>query len=266
MFYLVPVIVSFSISFTHWTPLNPTLVRFIGPSNYLRLADDPYFWSSLTISLILTGATLIIENAAGLLLAVLVSQVIRGSRLYNMLIFAPVVIPPVYVGILWSWFAHKDLGLVSPLFQFFHGEKVALLGEPLTALFMVIIANNWKWIGFAFAIYLASLQEISPVLYEAAQLDGASRLRIFLHIILPMLKKTIIMLSVLITAGAFQTFDLVYSMTEGGPGRSTEVLPLYIYKVAFFYYDIGLASAMAVIMFLITLSVSFVYLRILRGE
>jgi ABC-type sugar transport system permease subunit len=246
--------------------LNPTLTRFVGLSNYSRLADDPYFWSSLTISLILTGATLIIENTLGLLLAVLVSQALRGRRLYNTLIFAPVVIPPIYVGILWSWFAHKDLGLISPLFQFFSGEKIALLGEPFTALLTIIVANNWKWIGFAFAIYLASLQEIPSNLYEAAQLDGANRFRIFFHIILPMLKKTIIMLSVLITAGAFQTFDLVYSMTEGGPARSTEVLPLYIYRVAFFYYDVGLASAMAVIMFLITLSVSFIYLRILRGE
>ncbi|RLI39214.1 hypothetical protein DRO64_10840 [Candidatus Bathyarchaeota archaeon] len=207
---------------------------------------------------------MIIENGMGLILATLVSRVSRGRRLYNVMIFAPVVIPPIYVGILWSWFAHKDLGLISTILQPLLNKRVALLGEPFTALLMVIIANNWKWIGFAFAIYLAAIQEIPVDIYEAAELDGAGGFQTFLHITLPMLKRTFLTLMILITAGAFQTFDLVYSMTGGGPGRSTAVLPLYIYEVAFFYYDVGYASAMSVIMLLISLTLSLIYLRVLR--
>lgn len=251
-------------SFTNWTPLNPRIFQFVGLTNYIKCIDDHYFWSSLIVSLLLTVSTLIIENGVGLVLATLVSRVSRGRRLYNVMIFAPVVVPPIYVGILWSWFAHKDLGLISALLQSFLMKPIALLGEPFTALLTIIIANNWKWIGFAFAIYLAALQEIPVELYEAAELDGASGLESFFHITLPMLKRTFLTLMILITAGAFQTFDLVYSMTGGGPSRSTAVLPLYIYEVAFFYYDIGYASAMSVIMFLITLVLSIIYLRVLR--
>lgn len=253
-------------SFTNWNPLNPRIFQFIGLANYVKCIDDQYFWSSLLVSLLLTATTLMIENGVGLILAILVSRVSRGRRLYNVMIFAPVVVPPVYVGILWSWFAHKDLGLINAFLQPFFMKPIALLGEPSTALLTVIIANNWKWIGFAFAIYLAALQEIPIELYEAAELDGAGGFKSFLHVTLPMLKRTFLTLMILITAGAFQTFDLVYSMTGGGPGRSTAVLPLYIYEVAFFYYDIGYASAMSVVMFLITLALSIFYLRVLKAK
>jgi len=232
----------------------------------MKFIDDLYFWRSLLISLLLTGATLIIENGIGLLLATLVYFLWskKSHGIYNALIFAPVVIPPIYVGILWSWFAHPDLGLVNIFIQPLFGKRLSLLGDPVTALLTVIIANNWKWIGFAFSIYLAALQEMPVSMYEAAQLDGANRLRIFFYIILPALKRTFLILMVLITAGAFQTFDLVFSMTAGGPGRSTAVLPLYIYEMAFFYYDFGYASAMSVIMFLITIGLSLIYFRFIK--
>jgi len=241
-------------------------VQFVGFKNYMKFIDDLYFWRSLLISLLLTGATLIIENGIGLLLATLVYFLWskKSHGIYNALIFAPVVIPPIYVGILWSWFAHPDLGLVNIFIQPLFGKRLSLLGDPVTALLTVIIANNWKWIGFAFSIYLAALQEMPVSMYEAAQLDGANRLRIFFYIILPALKRTFLILMVLITAGAFQTFDLVFSMTAGGPGRSTAVLPLYIYEMAFFYYDFGYASAMSVIMFLITIGLSLIYFRFIK--
>lgn len=265
IFLIVPIFFAIFASFLNWSPLAPLKFEYIGLHNFNRMMGDWIFWHSLKNTVILSVLTVVFELLIGLLLAVGISKIKRGSYIYLALYAIPLVIPVSFVGILWAWMCNPHIGMLDWLFDRLGIFKQGLLGDPQLAFPTVVVSNIWRWIGFSLIIYFAALQQIPEELYEAARIDGAKSWDTFRHITLPLLKPTTIILIILVASGAaFMSFDLVFNMTDGGPGYSTYIAPLYIYKQCFYYGSAGYASALSAFMFIILLVFTVAYLKITK--
>ena len=262
IFLIAPILFGIFASFFNWSPYAPLEFEYVGLRNFAYMQGDWIFWHGLKNTIILTVSTVILQLLVGLLLAVGISSIKRGKTAYLALNSIPLIIPVAFVGILWLWMCNPDIGMLSWVFNKFGLFKRGLLGDPQLAFPTVVIANIWRWIGFSLIIYFAALQQIPEELYEAARIDGAKSWDTFRHITLPLLKPTTIILIILVASGAaFMSFDLVFNMTGGGPGYSTYIAPLYVYKQAFYYGSASYASAMSVFMFVMLLVFTAIYLK-----
>jgi multiple sugar transport system permease protein len=243
---------------------SATVAQFVGLDNYERLLSDPAFWSSARITVTFTVAAVAIELLLGLALALVVSplegRVARGMRVVLIL---PMVIAPLIIGITWR-IMYQSTGPISYLAAQLGFGDVDLLGSGSTALPALIAIDVWEWTPFMFLILLAGLQSLPVEPYEAARVDGASRVRTFLTLTLPMLRPVLLVALLLRTIDAFAVFDQVYAVTGGGPGAETQVLGLYTYDLAFKYTQIGYAAAVAFAMLLMLLLVSVALMQGLR--
>lgn len=245
-----------------WNPLTPN-IRFVGAKNFEDLLSDSTFFIALTNSFFLWAGKVIVQVFfVALPMALVLSRVGRGRVLYRTLFFAPVMLPLLLVGYLWGWMSSPEFGAIGAFVSALGLPTYAWLGDPLTALPMILLADGWHWVGFTCVIFLAGLQGISPELYDAARIDGAGMMRTFWHITFPSLRNQTVLNLVLTTIGAFQVFDLVFSATGGGPGRSTYVLALYIYDSAFFFWNMGRACAASLITFVAIFAISMVFFRV----
>ena len=241
---------------------------FIGLENYRTVLLDSLFRSSLGTSLLFTLASLAFQFSIGFLLALLLNRrlplvgVMRGS------VMIAWMLPIVVSGTIFKWMLQRDAGVINYALQsigVIHAP-INWLSDPKLALWGVIIANIWIGIPFNMALLLAGLQSISPTLYEAARVDGANSFRRVLHITLPLMRSTSLIVLMLGFIYTLNVFDLIYVMTGGGPVNATEVMPLYAYSVAFVQFDLGSGSAVAVLMLLLLLTVSAFYLFLIRRE
>lgn len=252
LFFLWPFFNGLWLSFHRWDGFSPP--RFIGAANYLRLTKDAIFLGALKNSFIFVILSLLLKNGLGLALALLLNRVTFARAFIRASVFVPVTISFVAAGLLWSWIYNPVFGLLNAGLDLvgLASWKRSWLGDANTALYAVIAVDVWKWLGFHAVIYLAGLQTIPTDLYESATMDGASRVRRFWHITLPLIMPIVFINTILGLSGAFvRNFDIVYVLTKGGPNHATEVALTYMMTKAFQDGQMSYASAMGYVLFLI---------------
>ncbi|HEY8424400.1 MAG TPA: sugar ABC transporter permease [Limnochordales bacterium] len=271
VFLLFPVGLSVYISFTNWNMLAPLeRARWVGFSNYTYLLTrDDMFIASLKNTLVYALGTVFIGMAIALGVALLINNV-RGSALWRFLIFAPVVTPAIAVGRIWGGIYHPSQGYLNQLLRAVGLPPQQWLSSAELALPSIMATAIWAGVGATVIVFIAGLRNIPAQYYEAARIDGARPWHEFWHITLPMLRPTVLFLSVTGLISAWQVFDLVYSMALGGteagttPARAVMVVALYLYTTAFRNLRAGRATAGAMILFFIIFGLTLILLRVLR--
>lgn len=253
VFLLGPIIAVIYFSFTNY---NLSTAQWIGPENYLSMFRNTGYWNSLVKTLIFVGVNVPLQSGVALLVAVALNQKIRYPGIFRTIFVIPWVCLPVSIGMTFSWLMQTDFGMINQLLRSLHLPGVPWLTSPKLALYSLILVNTWEYLGFHIVVYLAGLQSVPTYLYEAAMIDGAtSRVR-FLRITLPLLMPVIFFDIIMNTIGTFQIFDIVFVMTQGGPGAATSVYNFELYKQAFTFFRMGYACSMAVILLLIIIGVT----------
>ena len=232
------------------TELQPI---FAGFDNYIRMLGDGRFWNSLWTTTIFTTASVIIELLLGLGIALVLNQKFVGRGVMRTVAILPWALPTALIGLAWAWIFNDQFGVANDILLRlgFIDTGINWLGEPTLAMIAVIFADVWKTTPFISILLLAGLQSISPDLYEAHSIDGASSWQSFRQITLPLLMPQILIAMLFRFAQAFGIFDLIKVMTEGGPGGATEVVSMYIYSTVMRYLDFGYGAALVVVTFLL---------------
>jgi raffinose/stachyose/melibiose transport system permease protein len=262
VFILFPVINGFLYSLKKWDGFSTP--EWIGFGNYARALSDHFVWVALMHNGYYAFFTVIGKMIIGLGLALLLNQKLKGLTAYRTVIFIPVVLSFVTVGILWSWIYNPIIGMLNNFLSIFGVENIAWLGDPKYAMASVIMVDIWKWFGYHMILFLAGLQNISPEIYEAAKIDGATRRQSFFSITFPLMIPVLIINTTLATMGAFNVFDIIYVMTSGGPYHATEVIMTYTYTQAFKFHSFGYGAAISYFLLLIIMVITGIQLRIMR--
>lgn len=236
--------------------------KFVGFENYLMVLQDKDFWGATKNTVLITLITVPGALVVGLGLALLANLPFKRQWPVRLALLLPWALPLSFAGLIFAWFFHTEYGVVNDVLRRF-GEKepTMWLLRPNWAFAAICATIVWKTSSFMALILLAGLQMIPKSLYEAAEVDGASKLQQFWQITIPMLMPSIVVALIFRTITALQTFDIPYTMTKGGPGNSTETLAMLIHKTTIDYLDVGYGSTLAVFMFLLSLAVTAVYLR-----
>lgn len=266
VFSVYPFARTIELSFTDWNGLSVDFDQ-VGFENYLAVFRDGVWWSSIGNGLILAVAAIVIMQGLGLALAVAVDRKIAGQGIYRTIFYLPPILSGIVVAIIWKWLYEPNNGVINATLEAIGLGELARpwLGDPATALGAVALVSIWQGVGYPFLLYLAGLQSIPDELYEAARVDGASPMRIFRSITLPLLKPVAAIVTVLTFLGAMQTFNLVIAMTRGGPGYATTVPILHIFREAFGADpDFGYASALSIIFGIMLFGVSMIALVLSR--
>jgi multiple sugar transport system permease protein len=250
-FSFAPLIYAFYISFFDWSIIGDA--DYIGIHNYARLLRDPQFWHALRNTIVYAATTVPTSMAIGLALAIALNRYLPLRTLFRSIYFMPVVVSAVATGTIAAWMFNDNYGVLNAILVRIGVGRIAWLSTPQWSLPSLAIATLWVRLGFNMVVYLAALQSIPAMYYEAARIDGASALHQFRHITLPLLRPATFLLLILDVIYSFQVFDLVYVMTGGGPGFSTTMLVQYIYQSAFVTSEMGYASAMGIALYAIIL-------------
>ncbi len=265
-FFGIPVLMAFATSLQQWNALKPPV--FVGLDNFTRLLADPAFWQALFNTVKLLAMIVWAEITFSLVVAVLLNQKLRGRALFRTVYFLPVVTSTVAAAMVWTWIFQPRYGLVGNLLAPLGLRDVGWLTNPDLVLHPIAAVTVWQRLGFDMVLFLAGLQAVPRVLYEAAIIDGANRWQRFRSITLPLLSPTTFLVIVLSVINGFQIFDQVYIMTartvRGGVGGSATTLAYFLYDRAFVQSEFGYSSAVALVLFLITLGVTVAQLRLQR--
>lgn len=256
-----PIVFNIYLSFTRWSGLGPA-PRFDGLQNYRFLAESPSFWLSLLNTFKWVIGTLIIANVFGFVTAGLFqTRRIYFSGLFRSLVFLPVTMSLVSIGIMFVFILDPSFGVVPDVLRLFGLPSVGLLGDPHAALYTLIAIFGWSYLGIPLMIYHAGLSQIPPERYEAAWLEGANRAQIVRHVTIPSVRTVIVVVTLYSIIQGFKNFDLVAVVTSGGPGNTTNVLAFYMYITAFQERFFGIGSAVSIILLLLSLTFVVAYLR-----
>jgi multiple sugar transport system permease protein len=243
----VPVLATFVLSLTNYSVLAP--LRFVGIANYVRAFRDPVFLVSIWHTAVYAFFTVPVAMAVAVFLAVLLNQRIRGRAGYRTAIFLPQVTATVAVAMVWYQIYDPSSGLADKLLGLLGISGPAWIADPDYALPAVVLMGIWQGIGIKMIIYLAALQNLPDELYEAAELDGAGPWQRFRTITLPLLRPATLFVGVVSIISAFQAFDQVYVLTRGGPANATTMMTYEVYKNAFATFQMGMACAKSVVLF-----------------
>jgi multiple sugar transport system permease protein len=259
LFVLGPMIASILISFSQWDVITDP--KWVGLANYKEIfTDDPLFWKSLKITLLFTLILVPVQLMLSLLVAILLNQKVMAMPLFRTMFYLPTVLPVVASSMLWMWIFYPQ-GLLNFFLGLFGISPQQYLTSETLALPSIILMSLWGSFGTSMIIFLAGLQGIPRSLYEAAEIDGASIWQKFKRITFPMLSPVIFFNFIMGVIGTFQVFTQGYLLTDGKPNNSTLFYVLYIYRKAFEYLEMGTASAMAWVLFIIILVITALILR-----
>nr|WP_282565504.1 sugar ABC transporter permease [Paradevosia shaoguanensis] len=251
-FTVVPVISAFIISFTEWNLFNA--VNFVGFGNYVGLLHDEIFLKVLGNTGYFVLVSVPIQIAIALLCALALNRGVRGQTFFRVVYFLPVVTSTVAAALVWSWLFNSNFGLINAGLSLVGVTDLPKwMGSTKWAMPAVIIVSIWQNLGYAMVLFLAGLQNIHQEVRDAAELDGATGWDRFWTITLPLLSPTMFFVLIISIIGSFQVFELVFVMTKAGPANATNTLVYYIYQNGFQFYQMGYASAAAMILFLIVL-------------
>jgi multiple sugar transport system permease protein/sn-glycerol 3-phosphate transport system permease protein len=258
-FLLLPVLIVLALSFFHWELLSDP--SFTGLANYRRMAADPTVRHSVLVTVLYVLLCVPAQTVIALVLAVMLNQRIKGVKIYRALFVVPWMATPIVMGLVWNWIFDPADGAINSFLALFGIHGPDWLSDTAWALPAVALVNIWQYAGYNMLFFLAGLQGIPRELHEAAAVDGATPAQRFFRITLPLLNPTMFFVMVTNLIGAFQVFDTVFAMTDGGPGGSTEVINYKIFTTAFREFDFGYSSALAMLLFVIILLVTLVQVR-----
>ena len=264
---LLPALYNLGIAFCKFDPVS-NVWRFSGLQNFARLGDSPVFWNSFKVTLLWVGGNVSLQLVVGLAIALGLNSIIRFRGPFTGILLIPWISSFVVVGILFIWIYDPQMGVLNDiLLRLGLIEKpVAWLASPQLAQISLIVANTWKFFPLVMITLLAGLQDVSPELLEATQVDGASWLGTFRMVILPTVLPSISTGVLLSTIWAYNSFTLPIVMTGGGPLRATEIFGLHIFKLAFDAFDFGAAAAASLVLFTQILIVIVLYLKVVERD
>jgi ABC-type sugar transport system permease subunit len=252
-FYIYPIIQNLVLSLHEWDGISPEKI-YIGFGNYSQLFTDPRFYQSLCNNIKWLLFYLIIPTIVGLGLALLLNQKVKCNSFFRVIFFLPYTIMPVAVASVWRWLYEPNNGLFNRILSAIGFNKFmpVWLGDPHIATYSIMLAALWWTTGFVFVLYFAGLKNVPLDLMEAAHIDGASYWQTFRFIVFPMLLPSTIVILALNGISAMRVFDIIYTLTQGGPGYTTDVLATQMYDVSFNRLQMGLGSAVAIILLLLS--------------
>jgi multiple sugar transport system permease protein/sn-glycerol 3-phosphate transport system permease protein len=264
LFLLIPVVIVLVLSFIQWNFLTPP--RWVGLANFSSMVRDDHVFHALLISAYYVLWNIPLQTVLALALAMLLVRKMPAMGVFRALYVLPYMSTPVAMAVVWSWMFNAQNGVINHLLSLagIHGPD--WLGNTSTALPVVAMVNIWQYAGYNMLFFLAGLLAIPPQLYESASIDGASAVRRFTRITLPLLNSTMLFVLVTDVIGSFQIFDTVYVMTQGGPGNATNVINYQIYQTAFQNFDVGSAAAMSLVLFAVILVVTVIQFRFFRSR
>ncbi len=264
-FVFLPIVLNFIYALFSWSSFS-TQWDFVGLANFARLFSDETVWVAFKNNLWYAVISLVFQVGGSMLIAALLEEkwMRRSQPFFRTVYFLPSMISLTVVGILWQTIYSPVFGIVNPLL-----EKLGLgmlatdwLGNTRTAVFSVIAVSQWQYFGYTMVLFLVAMQGVPADLYESAIIDGANSFQRFIHITIPNIREIILVNCMITIIGAFQVFDEIYIMTGGGPGRSSEVLGTYLFRTGFRNDEMGYASAIATMVFLVTFVFSVIQMRI----
>ena len=265
LFGLYPFAFSLAASFTDYSPIRAGGTRFVGLANYGRALSDPAFWVSLRNTACFVVGTIPFTTTLALALALAVQPAFRGRTMFRVGFFVPSVVSVVVLSLVFKGL-YAPQGTLDGLLRSVHLPAPAWLLDPRTALPAIMAMDVWSASGYYMIIFLAGLEAIPRDLYDAARLEGASRWTQFRRITLPLLKPTLLFVLVVNTVRSLQIFAEIFVMTRGGPLHSTTTVVYYLYEEAFYRFDLGYASAVAYLLFGLTLALAWVQMKAVRTE
>ena len=252
LFIFLPSFFSLLLSFSSWDLLGD--INFVAFDNYFELLQSSDFYFVLINTIIYALAVTVLGTVLPFVLASVINSKIRCSQMFKTMYFLPFITPMVVIAMIWQWIFDPNIGLVNMLFK----SNIQWLYDVNLALPVIILISVWKLIGYNMVIFLSGFAGISETVYEAAKIDGASTFKTFFKITIPLMSPTIFFVMLITTISSFQVFDLIYLMTQGGPNNATNVLVYWLYKNAFELFNIGKASAIAYILFLLILVLTLI--------
>lgn len=257
---IFPLLWSFGLSFFNYRASSLKVPTFRGLSNYERVLTDDKVWERFQTTAIIVGSSVLLQLIVGFLLALMFSKVFPMRRIVLMLVLTPMMLSFVSVGVFFKLFYEPTFGVVSYLLNNFSDERFVVLGSPAGAIAGIVIADAWMWSPFVMLLVLAGLVSVPKYLYEAAEIDRASSWRTFWTITFPYIKSLLLLAVLFRTIETFKLFDIVYIITEGGPGSSTETIAVYLYRTAFQFFRTSQSSALAYIVLFIVVVLANLYL------
>jgi multiple sugar transport system permease protein len=266
---LYPLVRSFWISLHGWNLTKPAEGHpFLGLGNYQNVLSDPKFWASLRITVIFVIAAVTLEIILAIGIALLLNREFRGRTIVRVIALLPWAIPSIVNGIMWKWIFNPSYGSLNGLLYSLHiiDKYVIWLGYPNSAMAAIVWADIWKETPFIMLLILAALQTIPKELYEASRIDGANSVQSFFRITLPLIQPVLFVAIALRTIWALKSFDLIYTLTAGGPSSSTSVVGYYIYLKTFIALQFGRGAAAAYIMTIIIMILVILYQKYLYRE
>lgn len=261
-----PLVYSLITSFFDTNLKYQGLGEFLGLQNYIDVVKDPYFRESVVTTLKFTVFVVALEFLVGLIIALLLNNIRKWRNFFFTIIIVPMMITPIAVGLIWRLLLHSDLGIVNYVLSLFGISGHAWLADASLALPTVMFIDIWQNVPYMVLVILAGLVTLPVDPYEAAAIDGASRIQSFFKLTVPMMVPTFSVVLLLRTITALKTYDLIFVLTRGGPGTTTEVISYHIYQQAFRFLEIGKASAMSYLLLLIIISIAFVFVKISRNR
>ncbi|MGV8896078.1 MAG: carbohydrate ABC transporter permease [Rhodoglobus sp.] len=260
----IPVLATFYLSFTDYNIFDAP--NWIWLDNYIEMFQDPVFVQSIWNTIWYTFWTVPVAMAVAVVVAVLLNQGLKMQKFYRTAFFVPQVTATVAIAMVWLWIFNPQYGLLNAALESIGLPGQAWLVDPTWALPSVILVGAWQGIGIKMLIYIAALQNIDESLYEAASLDGASSIRKFFSITVPMLKPATFFVFIISIIGAFQVFDQIYVLTDGGPANATTMMTYEVYRSAFQEFRMGMAAAQSVVLFAFLLFVTLISRRATKEE
>lgn len=265
IYIFYPIIDTFRVSTFKWNGISSD-PQFIGLKNWVTLLHDSKFWTAFLNNIKVMILSILIQIPLGIAMATFVEFAGKKATIFKILWFIPMLMSSVAIGFLFTYALATNGGIISSISQLMGGSNIDLLGNPNTALYTVIGVIAWQFTPFYMVYSVAAYTNISEDVYEASLIDGANKRQYFFHIALPLLKPSIKSAAILSMVGSLKYFDLVYVMTGGGPGNSTELMATYMYKLSFAQFNMGYGSAVAGGMFILISLISLVMMRILNGK
>jgi len=260
-----PVIYTIWVSLTDWSMTSSGTAQFIGLQNYVDLFKDPRFYNSIKLTLYFTILAVGVETVLGVGIALILNRDFKGKNIVKGILLLPMVATPVAIGLAWTLFYEPTIGLGNYLLHLLGMPASNWLASNTSVIPSLAIVDIWEWTPMVTLIVLAGLAALPNDPYEAAMVDGASHWQVFRYITLPLLSPTILVAVVLRGIDAFKTFDIIYTMTAGGPGFASETLNIYAYNLGFGYFKFGAASSALVALLALVLGSSLLVLWMRRS-
>jgi multiple sugar transport system permease protein len=258
---LIPIFYGIYISFLDIKLSSFLPPQFVGLDNYVAAFKAPETWSTLKITLVMMILGMGVQIPLGMALALVLHRNLKGSKIFSSILITPMLLTPVAVGLTFRFMFDTDLGIINWVLESIGIEKINWLGQQTTGILAVILVDSWQSVPFVMLLLVAALGSISPQLYEAASIDGATARQTFWKITLPLITPTLLVVVMIKIMDFLKLFDTLFMLTRGGPGNETTTLGLWTYKTGFIFLEFSRAAALGVLIMIITAPVYFLWRR-----